>query len=366
MKYIPLGIAILVIITAVLTSSIVINAHINVYAIKFFNSLPLYKIVLQPQSITLTPGKSAIIKVYITPGQNVSAASLTFVLSNSSIASISIMKGELNGYMKCNEYHSGTSLIMKCALVSFNRCSKLMCNVFNVKVTAKVVGTAKLEVKGTVGLYTGSVYNLLPAIETIIVRSQPVSATKCVVILKPEYRTTTVGQTDTVHIYLKNCSDAAAVQIEISYNTYLAKVVKVVPGPFKELVEGLFTYSIKEGKVSIGIAGYKPCNSKNVLVADIILNMTHMGTLSLTGIAKVALPGGQLLVVPVNSTIIEITKYVECDLNMNHRLDIGDVVLVIKKALGLINNPVPCDLNHNGYTDIGDAVLLLKKVLGIS
>ncbi|NPB00044.1 MAG: hypothetical protein GXO10_01580, partial [Crenarchaeota archaeon] len=45
------------------------------------------------------------------------------------------------------------------------------------------------------------------------------------------------------------------------------------------------------------------------------------------------------------------------------RLDIGDVVLLLRILVGEFHSNVPCDLNHNGRLDIGDAVLLLKKLV---
>ncbi len=63
---------------------------------------------------------------------------------------------------------------------------------------------------------------------------------------------------------------------------------------------------------------------------------------------------------------ISINNILQCDFNHNGRLDVGDVVLLLRILVGTYRSNVPCDLNHNGKLDIGDAILLLKKLVGLS
>jgi len=65
----------------------------------------------------------------------------------------------------------------------------------------------------------------------------------------------------------------------------------------------------------------------------------------------------------VRITFVRFSGKLECDFNGDGRLDVGDVVLLLRILIGAYHSNVPCDLNHNGRLDIGDAVLLLKKIL---
>ena len=70
---------------------------------------------------------------------------------------------------------------------------------------------------------------------------------------------------------------------------------------------------------------------------------------------------------PFNFKIITETQHIG-DLNYNERCDVGDAVLALKIAIGLIK-PTPeditlADINGNGKIDIGDAVLILKCAKG--
>ena len=58
-----------------------------------------------------------------------------------------------------------------------------------------------------------------------------------------------------------------------------------------------------------------------------------------------------------------IKHVLECDFNLDGRLDVGDVVLLLRILVGTYHSNIPCDLNHNGRLDIGDAILLLEKLV---
>jgi len=177
--------------------------------------------------------------------------------------------------------------------------------------------------------------------------------------------TLTVNGTATVDVWLVNCSDAAGVKIKLSYNPTMIRIVGVKAGTFKKLVNGLFEYKInnKTGTLSIAAAGPRPCNSKKVLIAQIKIEGLQPGITYLKPVeATVSNAEGKLLLAKVTGGHIKILK-VQCDFNHNNRLDVGDVVLLLRILVGEFHSNVPCDLNHNGKLDIGDAVLLLKKLV---
>ncbi len=61
---------------------------------------------------------------------------------------------------------------------------------------------------------------------------------------------------------------------------------------------------------------------------------------------------------------VEVTKSVECDLNGNGRLDVGDAVLCMRAAARIEPCRGRCDLNRNGRScDIGDCVLILRELI---
>jgi len=51
--------------------------------------------------------------------------------------------------------------------------------------------------------------------------------------------------------------------------------------------------------------------------------------------------------------------------NKDNQVDIGDVILDLRIALGL-DDPQPCsDINGDGYVDISDVILTLRMALGL-
>ena len=70
---------------------------------------------------------------------------------------------------------------------------------------------------------------------------------------------------------------------------------------------------------------------------------------------------------PFNFKIITETQHTG-DLNYNERCDVGDAILALRIATGLVK-PTPedmalADINGNGKIDIGDAVLILRRATG--
>ncbi len=179
-------------------------------------------------------------------------------------------------------------------------------------------------------------------------------------------RSIVVGEIASIRIWLVNCPIAASLDLELRFNPHIINVINITPGPFKEAINDVFVTNINntEGILAIAIAGTSPCNEYRILVANVTIKGIHIGETKFTPIkAVVSDIEGRLHKVAVTGGIVRVVKLIECDFNHNGKLDVGDVVLLLKILLGTYHSNVPCDLNHNGRLDIGDAVLLLKKIL---
>ncbi|NPB00069.1 MAG: hypothetical protein GXO10_01720 [Crenarchaeota archaeon] len=128
----------------------------------------------------------------------------------------------------------------------------------------------------------------------------------------------------------------------------------------------VFEFDIPFGK---GFIIYIINSSSMKLIEESYINMSYFFNI---GIGKPSFDGSNIYVgLFANNSwalfsfnvLLNKSKVLECDFNCNGRLDVGDVVLLLRILVGEFHSNVPCDLNHNGRLDIGDAVLLLKKLV---
>ncbi len=329
-----------------------------------------YSIYASPSKLTLSPGETATVSIYAVPGVNVSGATLTIIVYDSSIATITKVTPELpNAFIECRKVEIGQKLVMKCALATATPCKGESCKIITLTVKGLASGSTSIVVNGTVGLYSGAVYVVSPITIPVTVKSPvtpppPVSPqSKCRVVLIPENNVTYINARDVISAVLLNCPQAAGVTLKIVYSGPLVDIVNVIPGDFVKIVGGMFKYVVKNNEIAIAAAGAKACGKTRTTVAKIVIEAKKPGTLTLYGEAQIAYSNGNITYVKIVPITVKVRKYLECDLNMNGKLDIGDVVLLLKAILGKIKPKVPCDLNHNGRIDIGDAYLLLMKIM---
>ncbi len=69
---------------------------------------------------------------------------------------------------------------------------------------------------------------------------------------------------------------------------------------------------------------------------------------------------------PPDATGINITLSVKSDINKDGTIDISDVILCLRMAIGLDTpNPTLADMNSDGSVDISDVILVLRKAIGL-
>ncbi len=198
-----------------------------------------------------------------------------------------------------------------------------------------------------------------------IVKVVEVPTARCVVHI--EDVTVPVNNVAEVKIWLINCSLAASINIKLKYDKAIINVVDIAPGKFKDLVGGIFGKNIDNigGIIALSIAGTRACSRDKVLVATMKIRGVKEGVTRFEKVeATVSDVQGNILDVVVTGGLVKVSKFIECDLNKNGRLDIGDAVLCLRATIGEYMLDVPCDLNRNGrHCDIGDCVLILRKLV---
>ncbi len=179
--------------------------------------------------------------------------------------------------------------------------------------------------------------------------------------------TVMVNSSKIINVWLINCSIATGINLELNYDPHIINVINITPGTFLKAVNGFFSKSIDNalGRISIAVAGTRPCDREKVLLARIVVLGVNEGTTRFTKVkARVADIEGNVYDVKIEGGLIRVIHVLECDFNGNGRLDIGDAILGLRILVGTYRSNVPCDLNHNGKLDIGDIILLLKKIIG--
>jgi len=323
-----------------------------------------YYLSIEPSNITLRVGEERRLNVYVEPGTGIRNMVLNVTIENSSVISLLNVKKAYNGEtINCIESSHGETENLTCHIELNVPCKVNRCNILRLTIKGETPGSTSIIASGTVETNIGT----LPTVPTsarVTVIGQKSSLANCVLVLKPRYSTVKVGHNDTVTLVLKNCTGAAGIIVSIYFNSTIAKVEKVLPGPFVNVTKSVFEAKISNDSVGIGAVGLRACKRASIDVAYIVFKMRNTGTLMLWGIGQVASPNGNeanLTVVPAEIKVIP--RILECDFNHNNRLDVGDVVLLLRILIGAYHSNVPCDLNHNGKLDIGDAVLLLKKIV---
>ncbi|NPA70215.1 MAG: hypothetical protein GXO26_05340 [Crenarchaeota archaeon] len=354
----------------ILVSSIIAISIIMIVATVPIVHAASYSIYASPSNLVLSPGKTALVSIYASPGVNVSGARLTIIVYDSSIATITKVTPELpNAFIACKRMILGKELVVRCALASATPCKGETCKIITMTVKGVNAGTTRIVINGTVGLYNGTVYVVPPVTISVTVKSPIISPPptspqgKCRVVLIAEHNVTYINARDIISAVLLNCPQAAGVTLKLTYNGTLINVVNVIPGDFVKIVGGMFKNVVTHNEIVIAAAGARACDKSRTVIAKIIFEAKKPGMLTMYGQAQIAYSNGNVTYVKVTPIVVRIRKYLECDLNMNGRLDIGDVVLLLKAILGKIKPKVPCDLNHNGRIDIGDAYLLLMKIM---
>ncbi|NPA70214.1 MAG: hypothetical protein GXO26_05335 [Crenarchaeota archaeon] len=189
---------------------------------------------------------------------------------------------------------------------------------------------------------------------------ETVRAVYYVVKVKVPSVNTYVGSTFNIGVKILNSSlTLQEVDLEVTYNTTMLKLVNVSPGA----CGGSVSYSESGSTLYIEITGMPLTCIKGRSLVEIFFKAVKAGIskINVTGTAKLA--SGAIATIAPAEGLVKVSKYLECDFNHNGRLDIGDVVIALEVLLGKRHSNVPCDLNHNGRLDIGDIVLLLMKIL---
>ncbi|NPA99857.1 MAG: hypothetical protein GXO10_00620, partial [Crenarchaeota archaeon] len=217
------------------------------------------------------------------------------------------------------------------AIAGTEECASNRVTVAEVYVRGVSVGTTRFEpVKAQVSDIRGVLHPV-----KVIGGTVRVTPLKCRIVITNA--TVIENETTSIDIWLINCSIAAGTRLKLQFNPSIIKIVKVIAGSFKDAVNGIFTFNIDNdnGILSIAAAGTSSCNVKRILIARLVVEGVSPGmTYLIPLIATISDVQGQVMGVPVIGGVIHVLKVLECDFNCNGRLDIGDVVLLLRILVG--------------------------------
>ncbi|NPA23992.1 MAG: hypothetical protein GXO23_06845 [Crenarchaeota archaeon] len=192
---------------------------------------------------------------------------------------------------------------------------------------------------------------------------QVFSPSSCIIRILPSSIFANITMPLKVELY--NCPWVKSINITLSLNGVPVKVKNVTAGPGVRCMNGSLSSVIKNNVIEIEVKGRKSCGNFTTVIAYVYVNASKTGTLTVKYAGSLMDAEGRIFKTKVQTSNITVKKVLECDFNLNGRLDVGDVVLLLRILVGKYHSIIPCDLNHNGRLDIGDAVLLLRKLASI-
>ncbi|NPA99788.1 MAG: hypothetical protein GXO10_00250, partial [Crenarchaeota archaeon] len=317
------------------------------YQVKFIFRSAIHVVphyfTISPSNVTITQGSNTTLNIYVRPCSDIKKVMLMMEVKNSSVSSIvHVERGNNNENIYCIIVNNGTVETAVCNITLLAPCTSTSCDIARLVMRGNNPGTTTITVYGAALLRNGEIVKIEPASSEITVKRRiVVPPGQCVLLLNSTDNFATVNSTITISATLLNCPYAAGLLVSLRYNGSLVSFEKLISGPFVKIVKGILVYHNTVGLLNITVAGERPCNSTNIRVFSIVFKAIANGVLVVGGYGQVSDVHGRIYNLKVIPVKITISKVLECDFNRNGRLDIGDVVLLLRILVGEFHSNVP-------------------------
>jgi len=194
-------------------------------------------------------------------------------------------------------------------------------------------------------------------IEVLIIRV--IRTFGCSIMISPH--SIPVNVTTPLRIELVDCPWVKSINITMDLTGVPTEVKNITAGPGLKYINGSLSKIIKNNRIEIRVKGSRSLGVYIATIAYMYVKGLRIGILTIRFRTSLMDAEGRIFKFGIMTTNITV-GVLKCDFDHNGRLDVGDVVLLLRILVGEFHSNVPCDLNHNGRLDIGDAVLLLKKL----